>query len=92
MAAGRFHLSRRARADLDFIANYLAEHSPDAARRVLSELRESFRTLAQNPHIGTRRDDLHPLSAKNFYFARIAILEKSCGHKLPSEFLSENGH
>jgi toxin ParE1/3/4 len=60
MAAGRFHLSRRARADLDFIADSLAERSPDAARRVLTELRETFQALAQNPQIGTRRDDLHP--------------------------------
>ena len=60
MAARRYHLSRRARADLDAISTYLAERSPGAARRVLTELRDTFQLLARNPQIGTRRDDLYP--------------------------------
>jgi toxin ParE1/3/4 len=60
MAAPRFHLSRRARADLDSIADYLASQSAIAPRRVLVELWNTFEVLAANPEIGNRRDDLHP--------------------------------
>jgi plasmid stabilization system protein ParE len=60
MAARRYYLSRRARADLDSIAHYLAERNPKAARRVLTELRNTFQLLATSPESGTRRDDLHP--------------------------------
>jgi len=61
MAARRFFLSRRAGADLDSIADYLAKHNRRAARRVLQELGETFLSLAKNPELGNRRDDLHPL-------------------------------
>jgi toxin ParE1/3/4 len=60
MAAHRYRLSRRARSDLDAIAGYLSENSPEAARGVLIELRDTFHLLARNPEIGTARDDLHP--------------------------------
>ena len=60
MAARRYHLSRRARADLDSISSYLADRSPGAARHVLTELRKTFELLARHPQIGTSRDDLHP--------------------------------
>jgi toxin ParE1/3/4 len=60
MASRRYYLSRRAQDDLDEIASYLAERSPDSARRVLGELRHTFKLLARNPESGTRRDDLHP--------------------------------
>jgi toxin ParE1/3/4 len=60
MAARRYYLSRRARADLDTISEYLRERSPEAARHVLTELRNTFQLLAKNPELGTRRDDLHP--------------------------------
>jgi toxin ParE1/3/4 len=60
MAARRYYLSRRARDDLESISSYLAERSPTAARRVLTELRNTFQFLATNPESGTRRDDLHP--------------------------------
>jgi toxin ParE1/3/4 len=60
MAARRYYLSRRARDDLDSISNYLGERNPHAARRVLTELRNTFQLLARNPEIGTLRDDLHP--------------------------------
>jgi toxin ParE1/3/4 len=60
MPSRRFYLSYRARADLDSIADYLAERNPDAARRVLLELQNTFMTLALNPEMGSRRDDLHP--------------------------------
>jgi toxin ParE1/3/4 len=60
MAAHRYRLSRRARSDLDAIAEYLSENSPEAARGVLIELRDTFQLLAHNPEIGTARGDLHP--------------------------------
>jgi toxin ParE1/3/4 len=60
MAARRYKLSRRARADLDSISDYLGERSPKSARRVLNELCNAFEYLARNPESGTRRDDLHP--------------------------------
>ena len=60
MAAGRYYLSRRARADLDAIADYLRERNPSAARSVLTALYDTFQSLASNPQSGTRRDDLHP--------------------------------
>ena len=60
MAAPQFYLSRRARAYLDLIADYLAKHSATAPRRVLLELWNTFKVLAASPEIGNRRDDLHP--------------------------------
>jgi toxin ParE1/3/4 len=60
MAAPRFYLSRRARADLDSITEYLASQSTIAPRRVLLELWNTFEFLAANPEVGNRRDDLHP--------------------------------
>ena len=59
MASRRYLLSRRARADLDSIVEFLATRNPGAARRVLTELRTTFQSLALNPEMGTRRDDLH---------------------------------
>jgi toxin ParE1/3/4 len=60
MASRRYRISRRARADLDSIASYLAAASSIAARRVLLELEATFQSLARDPEIGTRRHDLHP--------------------------------
>lgn len=60
MATRSYTLSRRARIDLDLIADYLSERSPESARRVLIELRNTFRALAENSQLGTRRDDLRP--------------------------------
>jgi toxin ParE1/3/4 len=60
MAARRYHLSRRARADLDTIADYLRAHNPAAAHKVLTALYGTFQFLADNPESGTPRKDLHP--------------------------------
>jgi toxin ParE1/3/4 len=59
MPRPRYTLSRQAQLDLDAIALYLADQSRGAARRVLTELRNTFQLLAANPGIGTRRDDLY---------------------------------
>lgn len=60
MAGPQFHLSRRARADLDEISAYLGKQSSVAPRSVLLELWNTFEFLAANPNVGSRRDDLHP--------------------------------
>lgn len=60
MATRRYRLSRRARADLDAIADYLRERDSGAARSVMMALRDAFRYLADNSGSGTARDDLHP--------------------------------
>ena len=56
----RYRLSRQADQDLDEIAEYLGERSPEAAVRVLEALHETFTVLGQSPHLGTLRDDLRP--------------------------------
>ena len=56
----------RARSDLDAITAYLAGNSPQAARDVLSELRDTFHVARGNPEIGSARDDLHP-NARTIY-------------------------
>jgi toxin ParE1/3/4 len=71
MVPRRYFLSRQAHADLDSISSYLAERSPSAARQVLIELHNTFQSLATNPEIGTRRDDLY-LNARLFSPARPA--------------------
>jgi plasmid stabilization system protein ParE len=60
MAGPQFHLSRRARSDLDEIATYLGKQSEIAPRNVLLDLWSTFEFLAANPSVGSRRDDLHP--------------------------------
>jgi toxin ParE1/3/4 len=46
--------------DLDRIAESAGKHSPTATDRILDTLSQTFRTLAQNPYMGTLRDDLRP--------------------------------
>ena len=59
MAARTFRLTNQALLDLDEIGVFLRERSPSAAIRVLDELAGTFKMLAANPEIGTKRDDLH---------------------------------
>jgi toxin ParE1/3/4 len=59
MAARQYHLSRQARIDFESIVSYLKQRNPQAARSVFLALRDTFQTLAANPEIGNRRDDLH---------------------------------
>ena len=44
--------------DLDEIRDYLAQQSPDAADRVMSEIFDTFRRLVPFPHQGHTRPDL----------------------------------
>jgi toxin ParE1/3/4 len=41
--------------DLDDIRGYIAEESPDAADRVITEIRDGIRALVAFPHQGYRR-------------------------------------
>jgi toxin ParE1/3/4 len=49
-----------AETDLDEIWWYIAQDNPDAADRFLDKIEERCRTLAQFPHMGLGRDELHP--------------------------------
>jgi plasmid stabilization system protein ParE len=54
----RFVLTPAARADLTEIFDYIAQDSPDAAHRVLEELRAAMKKLARMPDMGHFRRDL----------------------------------
>lgn len=54
----RFVLTPAAREDLEEIFDVIAEDSPDAALRVVQNLRESMRKLARMPKMGHYRKDL----------------------------------
>jgi plasmid stabilization system protein ParE len=54
----RFVLTPAARADLEEIVDFIREDNPDAAQRVLRELRDSMRKLARMPEMGHFRKDL----------------------------------
>ncbi len=54
----RFVLTPAARADLAEISDYISKDNPDAANRVLDELRAAMRKLAEMPEIGHFRRDL----------------------------------
>ena len=57
MSSG-YALHLEAYADLDDIRYYLAQESPDAADRVISDIFESLRGLVHFPHQGHWRPDL----------------------------------
>ena len=54
----RYILSPEARDDLLEIAEYIAQDSPRAARRVVKELEAAMERLARMPGIGHLREDL----------------------------------
>ncbi len=54
----RYYLSAAARQDLRDIQSYIAADNIDAARKVMRDLRSSFRRLARHPQIGHSRRDL----------------------------------
>lgn len=55
---GRFVLTPAARADLNEIFDYISRDNPDAAHRVLEELRAAMQKLARMPDMGHFRRDL----------------------------------
>jgi antitoxin ParD1/3/4/toxin ParE1/3/4 len=54
----RFVLTSLAREDLDEIYEYVRKDNPDAALRVLDNLRNTMRKLAEMPEMGHLRRDL----------------------------------
>ncbi len=54
----RFLLTPTAKEDLREIAEFIRQDSPEAAKRVLSKLRESMAKLAGTPLMGHLREDL----------------------------------
>ena len=56
-----FAVSPRAKADLNEIWTYLAEHAePSIADRVLHQIREAFGMVGRQPEIGSRVGDRSP--------------------------------
>jgi toxin ParE1/3/4 len=51
-------ISELARADLLNIGEYLAQHNPDAAIRLMKRFREKFNLLVRFPHLGRERNDI----------------------------------
>ncbi|MBI1851113.1 MAG: type II toxin-antitoxin system RelE/ParE family toxin [Planctomycetes bacterium] len=51
-------VSPEAEADLDSIHDFIAADDPDAARRVILEIRDAVRRLAEMPHLGHERKDI----------------------------------
>lgn len=56
----RFVLTTEAKSDLREIHEFIRRDSPEAARRVVEEIRAAMRKLAANPGIGHLREDLAP--------------------------------
>ena len=57
MSERRYRLTDQALEDLRGIAAYIGQHSPSAAERVIDSLIGAFVLLANNPDMGTNRDD-----------------------------------
>jgi len=53
-------VSPLAKADLDAIWDYVAEHNPAAADRLLTTFHEKFLLLTRHPLLGQLRDELRP--------------------------------
>ena len=54
----RVQVQQRARLDLFQIYSYIAEHNPDAAQVVFSDIKKKTLDLADAPYSGAPRDDL----------------------------------
>lgn len=54
------YITGDAEADLDQIENYIGDDNPAAAINFLKRLTNCFTTIAQNPGIGRKRDNLKP--------------------------------
>src|SRR2546421_567160 len=69
-------VAREAEADLDNIWYFIATESgnPDVADRFIDTLIERFVVLADNPHIGRRRDDDLLPGLRSFPVGRYVIL------------------
>jgi toxin ParE1/3/4 len=55
---GLVRLAHLADIDLDDIRDYISLHNPTAANEVLEQLFDALESLANQPEIGERREDL----------------------------------
>lgn len=55
---GLIRLALLANADLDEIRDYISQHNPTAANNVLDQLFGALESLANQPELGERREDL----------------------------------
>ena len=55
-----YRLTPQAEADLEEIADYLSQHSPAAAVKLIDRLHAKWQLLATQPRSGAPRDDLMP--------------------------------
>ena len=64
-----YRLTKRAEADVEAIADFIADDSVDAAVKVLLALEDAFVLLASRPGIGHAREDLtdRPLKVWSVY-------------------------
>jgi toxin ParE1/3/4 len=54
----RLTVTAPAHCDLEEIQDYIARDKPAAATRLIRQLRETFKMLAQRPFLGEARNDL----------------------------------
>jgi toxin ParE1/3/4 len=70
-------LSAFAASDIKEIFEYVAEDNPKAAEKLVKELLQKIRLLAENPQIGKSRDeiiiDLHSFPIKNYIIFYVPI-------------------
>lgn len=57
---GYYELTEQADEDIIELADYVASDSPDAAFRLIDRIFQKCQTLADNPRLGRRRDELLP--------------------------------
>jgi toxin ParE1/3/4 len=57
---GRARFTPQAKADLQEINRYIAQDNPDAARRLLVQIKEQCKTLADFPEMGRLWEELNP--------------------------------
>jgi len=76
-----YRLARRAEADLDDIAHYIATESGslDTAARVIEALTVRFLFLAHNPYAGRARDDDLGPGRRSFPADRYVIVYRVSG-------------
>ena len=65
-------VSPLAQADLDAIWDYVAEHDPSAADRLLNTFYEQFLLLARRPFLGQVCDELRP-GIRSFVVGKYAV-------------------
>jgi toxin ParE1/3/4 len=71
-----YRLSPQAKADIEAIGDYIAEHSPTNARRFIERLTQKFIALARSPMIGRARPELRP-DLRSFPYGAYLILYRA---------------